>query len=660
MGTEVPVKLSEFVVTPSRFGVADVAAPAAASLTAAEIEVLPQLGDDLFRSIARLPGLAADDISAQFWVRGAPHGQLLARLDGVDLIEPFHLKDVEGALSIVDPAMIQRLDLSTGGFTVEYGDRLAGVLTMDTKSSSQPLASLGLSLTGVGGSYQGVYAGGKGRWLASARRGYPDVALRLSDRSNDISPRYYDAFAKVQYDIARGHTLSLHALHSGDGLRYIRKNERPSLTSGYDSDYGWARWQATFGDRLSGETLLSYARLTWKRDGSGRMDNFPFLLRDRRRLELATLRQELTVTASERLVLRGGVEGKTGEARYDYTHQHRYTTARNGIQVTVIDDTSDSLKPDGDSAGVYGAARFQPFDILVVEPGVRFDRTSHTDDRETNPRLNAALSLGKATVRGAWGMYSQAQGLHELSVPDGERTFGRAERAEHTVLGVEYPLGKTIAVRVEAYQRIHTRVRPRWENLDNPYELFPEVESDRALLNPNRGRARGVEILFSSRGGGPVAWHASYALARAEERIAGQWRPRSRDQRHSIYLDTTYRLNPRWQFSAAWQYHTGWPTTDIQYSLAFAGTRRFLVATNGPVYGLRMPDYHRLDLRATRRFALRRGELRAFIDIFNAYDRINVIGYDHDISISGTQVTDVKDAREQLPILPSVGFTWEF
>ena len=113
--TEPPVKLAEFVVAPSRFGVADIATTVAASLTASELEVLPQVGDDLFRSIARLPGLAADDVSAQFWVRGAPHSEVLARLDGVDLLEPFHLKDVDGALSIVDPAIIRWLDLSTGG-----------------------------------------------------------------------------------------------------------------------------------------------------------------------------------------------------------------------------------------------------------------------------------------------------------------------------------------------------------------------------------------------------------------------------------------------------------------------------------------------------------------------------------------------------------------
>src|SRR4051812_3395911 len=132
---EPPVKLAEVVVTPSRFGVADERIGVAATLTSAELETLPQIGDDLYRSIARLPGLAADDFTAAFWVRGAPNGETLARLDGVELIEPFHLKDVEGALSIVDPATIRRLDLVTGGFTTDYGDRLAGVLNLETKSA---------------------------------------------------------------------------------------------------------------------------------------------------------------------------------------------------------------------------------------------------------------------------------------------------------------------------------------------------------------------------------------------------------------------------------------------------------------------------------------------------------------------------------------------
>ena len=228
------VKLAEVVVTPSRFGVADVATTAAAGLTAAELEVLPQVGDDLFRSIARLPGLATDDVSARFWVRGAPQSEVRLRLDGADLLEPFHLKDVDGALSIVDPAAIRWLDLATGGFQVEHGDRLAGVLTMETKSDRRALTALNLSLTGVGGLRQGGFSGGRGRWLATARRGYPDIALQASGRDDDISPRYYDLMAKLEYDAAPGHTFSFHALRAGDGLRYERTNS-PSLSSGYGS-----------------------------------------------------------------------------------------------------------------------------------------------------------------------------------------------------------------------------------------------------------------------------------------------------------------------------------------------------------------------------------------------------------------------------------------
>ena len=138
----------------------------------------------LVERIARLPGLAGDDFTASFWVRGAPNGELLARLDGVELIEPFHLKDIEGALSIVDPQVVQRLDLMTGGFTAEFGTRSAAVLTMESKTPTASRSSVGLSLTGLGASNQGVLANQRGRWLVAARRGYPDVALKVAGRDD--------------------------------------------------------------------------------------------------------------------------------------------------------------------------------------------------------------------------------------------------------------------------------------------------------------------------------------------------------------------------------------------------------------------------------------------------------------------------------------------
>jgi outer membrane cobalamin receptor len=658
--SEVPVKLAEFVVTPSQFGVADQRSASTAALSSTELDTLPQVGDDLFRSIARLPGLAANDFTASFWVRGAPNSQVLARLDGLQLIEPFHLKDIDGALSIIDPRTISRLDLITGGFGADFGDRQAGVLTMDTRQPTRSRTGLELSLSGVGAHSEGMFAANRGRWLVTARRGYPDIALRAAHRDDEVSPRYYDATAKVEYEPAPGHTLSLHVLHAGDTLRYHRKNN-PDLASDYASDYAWARWRGTLSPKLTGEAVLAFSRLTWERNGIGTMDSYPFLLRDDRSLDVLSLRNDWTLTLSDRALLRTGVEATSGRARYDYVFSHQFSSVSDGRQIVVTDQRTSAPRPDGDSLGAFVAARLQPVGALVVEPGVRYDRHTASRDADVSPRLNAALPVGRVTLRAAWGLYFQSQGLHELTANAGDTRFYRSEQAEHRVLSLETPLGRGLGLRLEAYERLMTHVRPRWENLDNAYDLFPEAQDDRVRLAPTRGRARGVELLLAARANPRLTWNVSYALSRAEELLAGAWVPRARDQRHAFYADATYAPSARWQFSTAWQYHTGTPTTDVLYSLStLTNNRRVLVSANGPIYGLRLPGYHRLDARVTRRVTLRRGELRLFLDVFNAYNRVNLLGYDHNVSVVGTVVTDVKKPREQLPLLPSIGVSWEF
>ncbi len=654
------VKLGEVVVSPSQFGVADQRRASTASLTSTELETLPQIGDDLFRSIARLPGLAGDDFTASFWVRGAPNSQILARLDGVQLIEPFHLKDVDGALSIIDPRTVSRLDLVTGGFAADFGDREAAVLTLATREPEHLRTGLELSLTGIGAHSEGLLAGNRGRWLVSARRGYPDIALRAVNRDDEVSPRYYDATAKFEFVPAPGHTVSFHGLHAGDTLGYHRKNN-PDLTSDYASDYAWGRWQAAINSRLTGETVLSFTRLTWSRDGSGTMDGFPFLLRDHRSLALAGLRSDWSLALSERALVRSGFETTSGSGRYDYVFSHQFTAVSAGRQITVSDARRAAPKPEGKSLGAFLAVRVQPVAALILEPGVRFDRHTASRDTDVSPRFNAALTLGRATLRAAWGLYFQSQGLHELAANAGDTHFYRSEQAEHRVLSVETPLVEGLGLRVEAYERRLTHVRPRWENLDNTYDLFPEAQDDRVRLAPARGRARGVEVLLAGRARSRLTWNASYALARTEEEISGQWVPRAHDQRHTFYTDLTYAPNDRWQFSTAWQFHSGSPTTDVVYSLAtLANGRRVTVSTNGPVYGLRLPAYHRLDARLTRQFKLTHGDLRVFLDVFNAYDHENLVGYDHNVTVAGTQVIDTRKPRTQLPFLPSVGASWQF
>jgi hypothetical protein len=78
----------------------------------------------------------------------------------------------------------------------------------------------------------------------------------------------------------------------------------------------------------------------------------------------------------------------------------------------------------------------------------------------------------------------------------------------------------------------------------------------------------------------------------------------------------------------------------------------------------RLDDYHRLDVRASRRFALRRGVLELFFDVQNLYNRRNDAGFEVD---GGNFLVDDQGnavyrptPEEWLGVLPSFGISWTF
>ncbi|MDA0334949.1 MAG: carboxypeptidase regulatory-like domain-containing protein [bacterium] len=131
------IPLREMTITPGRFAIMGDVSGARQTLSEAEIQSIPQFGEDIFRAVARLPGVVGSDFSARFTVRGGEQDEVLVRVDGVELFDPFHLKDIEGgALSIVDVALIEGVELLTGGYPAEYGDRLSGVFDVQTHTGT--------------------------------------------------------------------------------------------------------------------------------------------------------------------------------------------------------------------------------------------------------------------------------------------------------------------------------------------------------------------------------------------------------------------------------------------------------------------------------------------------------------------------------------------
>lgn len=662
--------LENMVVTPSRFGVAEGPSVANATLTHEDLETLPQLGEDLYRAIGRLPGLATIDSSAKFWVRGAPNEQVLARLDGYTLLEPYHIKDADGALAIVDIETVARLDLLSGGFTAEYGDRLAGVLQMETAThaASKPRTTLGLSLTGIRATNRGTFADGKGSWMVSGRMGYPDISLAMANEEaadgGETLIRYHDIFGKLEYQPVPGQLFGLHVLQASDTFK-IREPTGRNIDSSYGNSHLWARWRAEFASGAKGETVLGYSALDWHRRGAGLIgpDREPFELSDKRNLHLQSLRSDWSLPSGERVLFRSGFELQGGSASYRYHRMRVEQTVRNGALMNVRREFDLNPEPEGMNDGAYFAVRFCPWERLTLEPGVRYDWSGYgPSDGGVSPRFNAAFALGKTSaLRAGWGIYRQQQGLHEINVRDGESTLHPAERAEHRVLGLETALGRHMAFRTEVYQRITANPRPHGENLIEITDILGELLSDRVFLKPTRAEAKGVEFILENRGHDPLDWSVSYAFAKTEETIDGRDVPRERDQRHTFQTDLSYRPNSHWQFTTSWQYHSGWPSTAKYFNnVPLGGGGNAVVVSYGPINSERLPAYHRLDLRATRVFKLEHSTLRVFVDVFNAYDRKNVVNYNTSYQGTGAQLSTRQSAQELFPILPSAGIIWDF
>ncbi len=654
------ISLDKFVVTPGRYQATTEATTAPMVISADTIQALPQVGDDLYRTLAHFPGLTADDYSARFWVRGAPHDQVLTRLDGLDLLEPFHLKDFDGALSIVDPRSIDRFTLHTGGFTSEYGNTSAAVMEFDTDAYPvrSERTSLNASITGMRAAHEGSFAQARGDWLVTARVGFPQVTFKMLGYE-DLSANYHDLRAQVSYRLNDQHRLSFSFLRASDDLTY-READNPVLKSSYRSGYIWTRVLSDWTPELHTETVFSFTDLDTLRQGNGPLSPVTRLdLRDQRELRRFQVRQDWTYAASDDLFLRAGFDLQQASNRYRYDRFRQRAILRDGLPAIENENVTHHLKPGGDTLGLYFSPRFRLFPNTVVEPGLRYDRATINHSSAFSPRLNTAVTFGRNTLRAGWGIYRQHQDLHQLAVADGDLTFHPSERTEQHTLSLERPIGP-LQLRVELYERRGANPPPRFENVSDGYQTFPEVGSDRLRFDPTAARARGAEFNLTRRTR-RFDTSFTYVLAKTEEKLDGRWIPRSRDQRHTLGLNCVYTPNDRWRFAATWQYHTGWMTNVPVYELvALADGRQVIKAGYAGLYDRPLPAYHRLDFRINRRFRWGNQTLDVYLDLFNAYDRENLIGYSRSVSLQNGAIVSTAKAESQFSFLPNIGLSYEF
>jgi hypothetical protein len=635
---------------------ADGGPAALTSLGQEAIAPLPLLGDDAARVVATLPGITSAESTARFGVRGGAARDALILLDGLEIDEPYHLQDFSAFSSILDSRAIGRMDVMTGVFPAEYGDHASGVVDMTSSDATGPArTSIGASLINTSLLSSGGLDNG-GSWLVSARSWRPDnVVDTISIQGDGLNPAYGDLLGKVEMPLPGGSLLAAHVLASRDDLSYRTDFDDGRVAADDDHRYAWLTWKTPWTPRLYSQTVVSSSRAGRGRTGgSTEGQNGIVQVDDDRSYGSFGLKQDWMFAAGERALLKWGFDTRRLEAQYAY-HSH--------LEGPVAVDRDLTLEPSGSESGAYVACRFQVVAPLSVEVGVRRDRQSLTAESETSPRVNVALQAGEGrVVRAGWGVFHQPQGINELQVEDGVGGFFPAESAEQWDVGLDQALAGGLTLGVSVYHRAMSSVRPYYENLFDPFQLFPEAEPDRVRVAPDAALAQGLELTLAREAGTALSWRASYALASIADRIDGAWVPRSYDQRHTFDFSLTYRRGDKWEFGVAGLYHTGWPTTDVTAGQAPGAGGPVITPVLGERNDMRYPPYHRLDVGVTRRFPVGGGVLGLRLQVMNVYGRANVCcvsGFQYQPLPDGSVRVDRLDGTwaRQLPV---VAITFEF
>ena len=625
------------------------------SFSARELRSAPRFfaEADVLRSLQLMPGVEArNDFTAGMNVRGGEADQNLILLDGYPVYNPFHFGGLFG--TFIDPS-VGRVEMLTGGFPAQYGERLSSVMNVrsaeDDRRGIHGTGEISLiaSTLSLGGAL-----GTGGSWLIAGRRTYADQAVNLV-KKNAFPYHFYDLETHVAHTLPGGLKLAVTGYGGDDVLHFdaTEVGDRQRVVWGNRVVGATLAKQWVSVPRLLGETVVAEQRV------SQSLFN----------LDTQISGGGLSITSKVRdLRMSGSI------AAYSPSHTHTlgYDVAGQRLAYSVSYPIplfpADSLEQHVRSAGVYVDELWRPTKTLMIETGARYDRILSANTGALLPRVSLKYFVKEnLALTAAVGEY--AQWIRSLAREDiplrpvdywvGTDSLTPMSRARHYILGLERWVTPSRSFRIEGfYKRYQQLLEP------NPFD-DPHVQGDEFL--PVKGWSTGADLLLrqfesaNSRFGGWIAY--TYTLNSRTDSTGYRFFP-AQDRRHDLNLVGTWRF-PRYTLAARFNFATGTPYTRIVGEfdrwLYDPVAHQFTTQTDlpelqfltGPRDGERLPLTQRLDVSVTRNFLPGRISVTPYLSVMNLYDANNVFGYVYDYST----VPPKRVALPQLPIFPTFGLS---
>ena len=605
---------------------------------------------EVIRSLQLLPGVSTVGEGASgFNVRGGSIDQNLILLDEAPVFNSSHLF---GFFSVFNPDAIKDVKLYKGGIPARYGGRLSSILDVRMKEGNSKQFSMdgGVGFIFSRLSLEAPIVKDKASFIVAGRRSYVDVLAKpfLNDELDGSVLNFYDLTLKANYNINENNRIYLSGYFGRDNFGF-----GDAAGFNWGNSTGTFRWNHLFNERLFSNLTIYFSDYDYQLAfGNESTNKFDW----NANIENYSVKPEFTYFINPQNILRfggqsivytfepGNAVGVSEGETTDVSLPNKYAV-ESSLYIENEQDVSDRLKLN------YGL-RFSHFNYTgkgnaytyadALTPGSRRFATSvqRFDQWESiktyanlEPRLSIKYQLDDiSSIKASYNRTSQY--IHLISNTTASTPVDVWTPSTNNIkpqLADQYALGyfrnfqrNTYEFSTEVYYK---KMQHLVDYIDGADLLLNEfLEGD---LLEGEGRAYGAEFLLKKNKGNFTGW-LSYTLARTERLVEGingnNWYPSRFDQTHSLSLTTFYQLNDRWSFGGTFVYNTGTPIT---FATSRYEQQGYVVPHNGLDVrnNVRIPDYHRLDISATRKGRKKKEGDRWVGDwvfsIYNVYNRRN-------------------------------------
>ncbi len=666
--------------------------PSVRAIRRAGLIDIPTVGEpDLFRALQTLPGVSSpNDFTNELYIRGGDADQNLILLDGAVVYNPYHMFGLAGAFN---PDLIEQVNLSLGGFSARYGDRLSSVIDVQTRNGSPETASGYGNLSLISSKFTTINRLTPNlSFIFSGRRTYHDVAAQLFVGKR-IPYYFYDMYGKMVFQPGEKDLLYFSTFFSRDKFEDKTVDQFGTEADGFskrlNERFVWdnlnltAHWLHEFSP--GNEIELQVSQSSSPSDfsisevnvaGPNASDETRGTVEERNATVDLRTNIETDVSLRDRTFrldwTLGALKNQVWNLGVGYSHirlNYFWENLLNEFdqqEIVVFFDRAPSdfnFQRRLQQYYFYVENHWQVSDRLALRPGLRLEKRDYQNAVAVEPRVNlsyqftADLEFKAAYGRFHQGLATSAQEgiLRFLPLPFPTEGDTPLEKANHFIAGMRWD-------------------RDRWKfSADAYYKSFSDIL--RAVngspgFEQSTGKAYGLEMGVKKLGD-RLTFEMNYGLAFSKRKFRGHEYFNFSDQRHSFTTFGKYHLGKNWMFNFRWVLATGRPFTSDEVLFKqrvfdpltgewrpadsfFTPDADFSEDRNQ----IRYPVYHRLDVGLVKRVQKRGWAILPYVQVVNAYYRRNVLYYDW--SFNGETGLFERGTVPMMPIIPTFGVSFEF